>query len=104
LLRRIWQAARNGRSGDDDTDGRGAVDTAEFEYMGKKVKIDVSAAGDKGTVTVDRKKFKIHQHTEGGEDDNFIKLWMCHDSYLMTETPEQLARHIVRYWHQYQDA
>ncbi len=77
---------------------------SDFEYMGKKVKIAIQKSGDKGTVTVDGKKFNIHQHTAGEPDDNYIRLWMCDDAYLMTETPEQLAQHIVQYWHQYENA
>lgn len=73
----------------------------EFNYMGKHVKITMNDAGDVATIAIDDKKFKATLHTEGKPEDNYIKLWMCEDAYLMTESPELMAKHIIEYWHQY---
>jgi hypothetical protein len=69
--------------------------------MGKDVNISLNKTGDAATITIDKKKFYIKLHTEGKPDDDFIRLRMCPDAYSMTETPEQMARHIVEYWHQF---
>lgn len=72
-----------------------------FTYMGKAVKIEFNKAADKATVTIDGKPFKAMLHTEGKPEDNYIKLWMCEGAYSMFETPQDLARHLIRYWHQH---
>ena len=73
----------------------------KFSYMGKDVKVKINKAGDEAKITIDQKKFMAMLHTAGEPKDNYIRLWMCPDGYLMTETPEQMARHIVQYWHQF---
>lgn len=73
----------------------------KFKYMGKSPKIDINESGNKATITIDRKKFEIHKHTGGKPEDNYIQLWMCPNAYVMTETPEKMARHIIHYWHQF---
>lgn len=69
--------------------------------MGKSYKIDMEKSGNKATITISRKKFEIHKHTAGKPEDNYIQLWMCPDAYVMTETPEKMAQHIICYWHQF---
>ena len=73
----------------------------KFDYLGKHVAIAMDKTGDKAVITIDGKEFKVHVHPVGKPEDNYIRLWMCHDAYFMSETPEGLARHIVKYWHQY---
>ncbi len=73
----------------------------QLSYMGKTAKIDMDKSGDKASITIDKKKFDIHVHAVGKPEENYIRLWMCHDAYTMTETPEKMAKHIIRYWHQF---
>ena len=73
----------------------------KFSYMGRDVKISMNKAQDTATIKVDNKDFKIHLHTEGKPEDNYIRLWMCPEAYTMTETPEAMAKHIFRYWYQF---
>ena len=72
-----------------------------FSYMGKKVKILLNKAGDMATITIEKKKFKVMLHTIGKPEDNYIKLWMCEEAYVMLESPEAMAKHIIEYWYQY---
>ena len=73
----------------------------EFHFMGKKVKIVFNKARDMATITIDKKKFKTALHTLGTEDDNYIKLWMCEDAYIMVDSPEAMAKQLITYWYQY---
>ena len=73
----------------------------KFDYMGKHAEIEMNNAGDKAKITIEGKVFNAKLHTEGKPEDNFIKLWMCDESYTMTESPELMAKNIIEYWHQY---
>ncbi len=53
------------------------------------------------TITIEKKKFKVMLHTIGKPEDNYIKLWMCEEAYVMLESPEAMAKHIIEYWYQY---
>lgn len=77
---------------------------SEFSYHGKQVRVAINDAGDAATIDIDGKMFETMLHTEGSEEDNFIKLWMCPGSYVMTESPELMAKNIIDYWHQYTEA
>lgn len=73
----------------------------EFPYKGKKVKIKMSKNGKTATLKIDGKEFEAKLHQMGKPEDNYIKLWMCPNAYVMTESPELMAKHLIDYWYQY---
>ena len=75
----------------------------KFTYRGKSVQVELNKAGDRATVTVEGKPFKAILRTEGKPGDNYIKLWMCEGAYSMAESPAAMARHIIEYWHQFNE-
>lgn len=73
----------------------------DFTYMGKHVKITMNETGDAAKITIDGKEFDAMLHTEGKPEDNYIKLWMYENAFMMTASPELMAKHIIEYWHQF---
>ena len=75
-----------------------------FTYMGKSVQIELNELGDRAIVTIDGKPFEVVLRTVGKPKEDYVRCWMSRGMYLMFETPEAMARHTIRYWHQQKEA
>lgn len=64
----------------------------ETRFMYKGAEVVVQDNQPEGTVTVDKRKFKVSHHHEGG-----LAMWMCDEAYFASPDLMELARHFVDY-------
>ena len=64
----------------------------ETRFMYKGAEVIVQDNHPEGTVTVDKRKFKVSHHHEGG-----LGMWMCDEAYFASPDLMELARHFVDY-------